>query len=222
MWNAIELCDNDEMNYQYEIKRLQSFKNWPAHFIRPEKMAAAGFYYTGQLDKVKCFECQLEMSHWIKEDNPMVVHQRWLGLCRFVRKIPCGNVAIGADPNTILSPPSSSMEDLPKLYHKTYRSNTISDNFTNGTTEIDCLGYTFPTVPKFPEYATYEARLSTFRHWPKPALLTGERLADAGFFYTKKEDQTQCYHCGGSLNNWEIDEDPWEKHWMWFPNCYHL
>ncbi len=31
-----------------------------------------------------------------------------------------------------------------------------------------------------------------------------------------------CYHCGGSLHNWEENDEPWLEHAIWYPNCKFL
>lgn len=87
----------DNCDYRFEAARLQSFEDWPVPFIERETLAADGFYYTGVCDVVRCFECLLELSQWVEGDNPMVDHQRWSPECRFIRKMPCGNVPIGED-----------------------------------------------------------------------------------------------------------------------------
>lgn len=72
----------DNVDYRFEAARLASYQNWPLPFMEPAKLAAAGFHYTGDGDKVKCFECQVEICQWVEGDNPMADHQRWSGRCR--------------------------------------------------------------------------------------------------------------------------------------------
>ncbi|XP_061927096.1 death-associated inhibitor of apoptosis 1-like isoform X2 [Apis cerana] len=211
----------DNIDYHFEEARLQSFKNWPVSYIKPEKLAAAGFYYTGECDKVRCFECQVEICQWVQGDIPMVDHQRWSARCRFICKINCGNVPIGIDSNTIVQPRSSN--DLE------HRLTSGVDNY-NFSTELqlpsiakpNCLNLKEPKKPVHPEYASYDARLNTFSTWPKFMLQTKEQLADAGFYYTGKGDQTICYYCGCGLKDWEREDNPWEQHAKWFSKCYYL
>ncbi|KAM0732849.1 Apoptosis inhibitor IAP [Formica fusca] len=48
----IEIADEtDNIDYRLESARLESFKNWPCAWMKPEKLAAAGFYYIGDKDK---------------------------------------------------------------------------------------------------------------------------------------------------------------------------
>ncbi|EFN70605.1 Apoptosis inhibitor IAP [Camponotus floridanus] len=219
----IEISDEvDNIDYRFELARLESFKNWPCAWMKPEKLAAAGFYYTGESDKVKCFECHVEICQWQPDDSPMVDHQRWSGRCRFVRNIPCGNVPIGADPNMIPTPMSKGY-DVCGPYGTIYMPFSGPDNedFTENM-KFNLGLFNSPMRPKHPEYGTYEARLSTFETWPKAMSQTKEELAEAGFFYTGNGDQTLCYHCGGGLRDWEPEDDPWEQHAKWFDYCSYL
>ena len=218
----------DNVDYHFEAARLQSFENWPVTYIEPEKLAAAGFYYTGESDKVKCFECQVEICKWVEGDIPMVDHQRWSARCRFIRKLNCGNVPIGVDPDTV-TPPRPRSRDVCSPYGLEYRPTSGPDdhNFSMelqlaSTAKLGCLGLGRTKGPVHPEYASYDARLHTFVTWPKSMPQTKEQLADAGFFYTGKGDQTLCYHCGGGLKDWEPEDDPWEQHAKWFSKCCYL
>nr|XP_031849592.1 death-associated inhibitor of apoptosis 1-like isoform X2 [Nomia melanderi] len=172
----------DNIDYRFELARLQSFENWPVQYIEPEKLAAAGFYYTGEGDKVRCFECSIEICHWVEGDNPMIDHQHWSAWCRFIRKINCGNVPIEVDPSTNL-PPRFRSRDICGHYG-------IEDRPISGLDNHD------------------QSKL--------------QLLADAGFYYTGKGDQTLCYHCGGGLKDWEPQDDPWEQHAKWYSKCYYL
>ncbi|KZC11009.1 PREDICTED: death-associated inhibitor of apoptosis 1 [Dufourea novaeangliae] len=225
----LDLSDEvDNVDYRFELARLQSFENWPVSYIEPAKLAAAGFYYTGEGDKVRCFECYVEICQWVEGDNPMVDHQRWSARCRFIRKMNCGNVPIGADPSTVL-PPRPRSRDVCGPYGVEYRPTSGPDNINfsselqlPSTAKLSCLGLGKPKGPVHSEYASYDARLHTFETWPKFMPQTKEQLADAGFYYTGKGDQTLCYHCGGGLKDWEPEDDPWEQHAKWFSKCYYL
>ncbi len=32
-------------------------------------------------------------------------------------------------------------------------------------------------------------------------------------------DNCKCFFCDGGLRNWETDDDPWQEHARWFPQC---
>ncbi|XP_008554573.1 baculoviral IAP repeat-containing protein 7-B isoform X1 [Microplitis demolitor] len=229
--NPPDEVDNREFpraDYRIESVRLQSYANWPLSYMEPEKLAAAGFYYTGEGDSVKCFECGVVICQWVEGDNPMSDHQRWQSNCRFVRKLPCGNVPIGVDPSTVPSV-SPRSRDVCGRYGDEFRPGASPD-FRSGQTEfqfpstakLGSLNLAQPKGPAHPEYASYDARLKSFESWPKSMPQTKDNLADAGFYYTGTGDQTLCYHCGGGLKDWEPKDDPWTQHAKWFKKCYYV
>ncbi|XP_026642844.1 baculoviral IAP repeat-containing protein 7 isoform X3 [Microtus ochrogaster] len=68
-----------------EDLRLASFYNWPSSAgIQPEPLAAAGFFHTGQQDKVRCFFCYGGLQSWEQGDDPWTEHARWFPRCRFL------------------------------------------------------------------------------------------------------------------------------------------
>ena len=69
-------------------------------------------------------------------------------------------------------------------------------------------------------YQNREAdRLKTFKNcWPNPAI-SMEKLANAGFIYTRRGDSVQCAYCAGVIGDWEDDDDPMTEHKNTFPKC---
>ncbi|XP_057637345.1 baculoviral IAP repeat-containing protein 7 [Chionomys nivalis] len=68
-----------------EDLRLASFYNWPSTAgIQPEPLAAAGFFHTGQQDKVRCFFCYGGLHSWEQGDDPWTEHARWFPRCQFL------------------------------------------------------------------------------------------------------------------------------------------
>ncbi|KAF0709735.1 baculoviral IAP repeat-containing protein 3-like [Aphis craccivora] len=53
---------------------MNTFRDWPVSFLEPRDMAKAGFFYTGDRDKVVCFKCLKEFDRWEKKDPPMGEH----------------------------------------------------------------------------------------------------------------------------------------------------
>ncbi|XP_053604899.1 baculoviral IAP repeat-containing protein 7-B isoform X2 [Plodia interpunctella] len=65
--------------------RLRTFKDWPRSMPqKPEDLAEAGFYYTGQGDKTKCYYCDGGLKDWEKDDVPWEQHARWFDRCYYV------------------------------------------------------------------------------------------------------------------------------------------
>jgi hypothetical protein len=89
-------------DYCFEAARRSSFRNWSVSFIDPASLVAAGIYYTGEVDVVRCFECQLVVSHWSDGDIPMRIQEMCSPECSFILNEHCDNVQIGADPDTVL------------------------------------------------------------------------------------------------------------------------
>ena len=57
------------------VERLNSFVGWPlTKAVHPEKLAHAGYVYTGVGDLVKCFQCGVQHRNWHPGDNPLDMH----------------------------------------------------------------------------------------------------------------------------------------------------
>ncbi|XP_034496047.1 baculoviral IAP repeat-containing protein 7 [Ailuropoda melanoleuca] len=68
-----------------EELRLASFDDWPlTAVVRPELLAAAGFFHTGQQDKVRCFFCYGGLQSWEQGDDPWTEHAKWFPRCEFL------------------------------------------------------------------------------------------------------------------------------------------
>ncbi|AGR57007.1 IAP-3 [Choristoneura occidentalis alphabaculovirus] len=68
-----------------EASRFRTFKNWPRSMKqKPEKMAEAGFYYTGHSDKTKCFYCDGGLNDWEQDDEPWQQHALYFRHCAYV------------------------------------------------------------------------------------------------------------------------------------------
>lgn len=71
-----------------EAHRLLSFENWPVGIKqRPKELAEAGFFYTGQGDRVVCFSCNGGLYHWEEQDVPWEQHAKWYSDCDYVRLV---------------------------------------------------------------------------------------------------------------------------------------
>ncbi|XP_036915949.1 baculoviral IAP repeat-containing protein 7 isoform X2 [Sturnira hondurensis] len=68
-----------------EELRLASFCDWPlTATVPPEVLAAAGFFHTGQQDKVRCFFCSGGLQTWERGDDPWTEHAKWFPRCEFL------------------------------------------------------------------------------------------------------------------------------------------
>nr|WUR10786.1 inhibitor of apoptosis protein 3 [Calliteara abietis nucleopolyhedrovirus] len=74
-------------HYKKRKTRLRTFVNWPhkqGKNLSPSNLAKAGFFYTGEDDKVKCFYCDGGLHGWESDDSPWIEHARWFNRCPYV------------------------------------------------------------------------------------------------------------------------------------------
>ena len=65
--------------------RISTFATWPkSHPIPAQRYVKAGFYYSGEGDKVICPWCNLNLTEWESYDIPMEEHQKHSPYCVFV------------------------------------------------------------------------------------------------------------------------------------------
>ncbi|XP_065213437.1 E3 ubiquitin-protein ligase XIAP-like [Planococcus citri] len=75
-------------NYKRVEQRMQSFKNWPIpRMKRPEDLAAAGFFYSGEDDLVFCFHCNGELYNLKTTEVMSEEHAKWYPSCAFIRQV---------------------------------------------------------------------------------------------------------------------------------------
>lgn len=89
-----DVCGTRELSHNYPayqqfstyLLRLKTFKDWPiALNQKPDEMARAGFFYTGEGDKTKCFFCDGGLKDWEINDDPWEQHAQSFPNCKFVK-----------------------------------------------------------------------------------------------------------------------------------------
>jgi hypothetical protein len=71
--------------YALNADRLETYTKWPINSrLKPEDLAAAGFYYAGYGDCTRCFFCGGGLRNWEDEDDIWVEHARWFPTCTYV------------------------------------------------------------------------------------------------------------------------------------------
>lgn len=76
------------VEYSSVASRLRTFKDWPRGLSqKPQDLAEAGFYYTGQGDKTKCYYCDGGVRDWESGDDPWEQHALWFDRCRYVETV---------------------------------------------------------------------------------------------------------------------------------------
>ncbi|KAK3603525.1 hypothetical protein CHS0354_027941 [Potamilus streckersoni] len=74
-------------HYSVLTLRLESFRGWPSYLQqKPADLAAAGFYYVGVGDCVRCFFCGGGLRNWEEGDVPWDEHARWYPDCAFLKQ----------------------------------------------------------------------------------------------------------------------------------------
>lgn len=105
----------------------------------------------------------------------------------------------------------------------------LNRNRTNGPlNEEDICGYQ-KKVPVLDSndcmhrsYKNLQTRVDSFKDWPLIMPQRPELLASAGFFYKGVGDQCICFYCGLGLKDWEKDDEPYQEHAKYSPECAYL
>ncbi|MGH0172611.1 UNVERIFIED_CONTAM: hypothetical protein FKN15_063863 [Acipenser sinensis] len=136
--------------------RLQSFHNFPTdNLVSPQRLARAGFFFTGNSDRVRCFSCNHTVENWSSGDAPVERHQQVSPCCTYLsctQRVPSQPATLNghAAPSTNRAAYDEEREDL----EYRLRTGEIVD-------ETD--------YPKHPDMCREEARLDTFQSWPPSA-----------------------------------------------------
>lgn len=86
--NSIRMPGPVHPRYASEAARLRTFKDWPRSMKqKPEELAEAGFFYTGNGDKTLCFYCDGGLRDWENDDVPWEQHARWFDRCAYVQLV---------------------------------------------------------------------------------------------------------------------------------------
>ncbi|XP_015191587.1 PREDICTED: E3 ubiquitin-protein ligase XIAP-like [Polistes dominula] len=238
----------ESQKYTTYEERLCTFNEWPSDKPQIQaELAEVGFWYTGENDRTKCFCCQLELEDWEPNDSPLQIHEYWSSKCNYLKnnkgiftKFPkykslesrsntfdvlselkanvktqladAGFFYNGKDNETLcfhcgIKLPNWETEDKP--WNKHLERNSNCKYLTNNSEKFI----------QFPNYQSYESRLSTFDTWPTSKSQTKEQLAEAGIFYNRNSNETCCFYCGKDLKNWHPNDVPWLKHFDLNPKC---
>lgn len=182
---------------KYEANRLRSYKDkWPLEYVKPKELAEAGLFYLQTEAKVQCAFCGVIISNWVVGDKPLREHVRSSSLCKFLLGESVGNIPIKGDS------PSWMASKLTPAKLNPYK---LGDSYAR-------------YKPKHPAMADLRRRLMTYKDWPL-TMLKPKDLADCGLYYTGVADVVTCFFCGGTLANFELEDDPWTEHSKYFPKC---
>ncbi|GAB0087885.1 Death-associated inhibitor of apoptosis 2 [Sergentomyia squamirostris] len=83
--------------------RTRTFTQWPIpETQRSDVLAQAGFYYQGNQDEVRCFQCDGGLKCWLPHDDPWHEHAKWFPKCQFVQLMK-GQAYINSIQETIVT-----------------------------------------------------------------------------------------------------------------------
>ncbi|XP_071876896.1 E3 ubiquitin-protein ligase XIAP-like [Bombus fervidus] len=225
---STSLHAQERYDLRFEAARRSTFLYWPRSFsIPPATLAAAGFFYTGISDTVKCFACALEISNWSNGRTPMQLHEIYCPWCRFVCNEDCGNVPIGTHPDEILPTERRNGNIICRYgleYSQSFDFNDhrfVTDAEDPTAYDLSRLGLKKVKKPKYLDYITYQSRLNSFSTFSDTSM-SKELLADAGFYYNERDRMSICYHCGLGVGRWFPGENPWARHAISSPSCCYL
>ncbi|NXG79696.1 XIAP ligase, partial [Baryphthengus martii] len=208
--------DSDQ-DWAQEHYRLGTFAEFPLGCpVSASALARAGFFYTGEGDKVKCFSCHTTVEGWEPGDSALERHKRLSPNCTFITESAFleNNVNSLARNHQHRTENGSSNLTLPCTLDD---SSDVEADYLLRTRQV--VDMSDSLYPKNPAMCSEETRLTSFHNWPLNSPLTPEELASAGFYYTGVSDQVACFCCGGKLKQWEPSDRAWSEHKRHFPNC---
>ena len=178
-------------SHKSEESRLKTFSLWPSSALSgPEKLAAAGFFYTGDGDTCQCFFCGLKLRNWHHTDDPWKIHRRYGPYCVLVRGAQCENVPLKKDG-------VACEKSVPNKNQHRRGECGASDQMHDAT-----------------------KRFETFLgKWKKSHVVKPEELARVGFYFTEDRDKVECAYCSVKLLNWEPGDTAYSEHFKHSPNC---
>lgn len=119
--DAIDRKNPDFARLKFESSRLSTYHDWPTNArVKPSDLAADGWFYTGQNDRVCCVFCRGVLHHWSVGDVPSSEHRRHFPGCPYVRGMDVGNVPFGREQNAATaaaSPEAAAAERGPDDNH---------------------------------------------------------------------------------------------------------
>lgn len=219
--NSSEVCATPDIDPDQELakecSRLQTFTSFPSCCpVSALTLARAGFFYTGERDKVKCFTCHATVDEWQPGDSAIGRHKTISPNCRFINT---GNFwtedALSGLPNHRIEHCSANV--TLQHGHPGPASELQADYLLRSRQVVDISDTLYLRNPAM---GREDARLNSFHNWPAYAPITPEELASAGLYYTGIDDQVACFCCGGKLKNWEPCDEAWSEHRRHFPRCF--
>lgn len=166
----------------------------------PNRLAAAGFYYTGHEDAARCNYCDLEVSNWTLDMDPWSIHSTQKSNCRYVCSM---RSHLLPHEIALLCPPPMLVQENPPKRRKT----EIIDYENSSDKSVEADLYR-------------KARTSTYSTWRNCSAVPSEDMINAGFTSCNVGDRVICAYCNLTCHQWtpHVDE-PREVHKTLSPQC---
>ena len=165
-------------------------------------MKAAGFYYTGEGDTVRCNMCELVVSGWTKDMIPFTVHKQLRPECELVRSIIPDQIIRASSTMSIIATSATNDDENPSKRQKIEMTEEICQPI------------------KFNEMNIIkQIRRRTFSHWSHRSPPRAQMI-EAGFFSCNVGDRVICLYCNIVCQEWiPQTDDPCEVHKLLSPKC---
>lgn len=179
-------------NLNLELNRRKTFQTWPNNApVDPDTLAKNGFFATGNFLETQCNFCRKIISDWQYNDQVLIRHRRLNSLCPLlVHPNNCNNIPLGYVGETN----GGAEQSQPP----------VQDLQNPDNQQVDLKNEM--------------CRLATFKYWPNPNI-SPQSLAKAGFYYINQADQVKCAWCKGIIAKWERNDNAFEEHQRFFPDC---
>lgn len=212
-----------------EDYRYDTFFNVELTQLDARVLANNGFYvslnniYSQMLVKIQCAFCAYETIVFkTRAFNtsyvcPIVDHKDKSPKCSIFLNANCTNNVITESKTNLFS----ELEDKSINSTINTKNSLIRDEINNKirNTLNKALNTESNDEPFLAVYDSMQSRIDSFKNWPSYLMLNPNRMAEAGFYYTGKDDVVKCYFCNGGICNWEPIEDPLYEHIRWYPRC---
>ena len=208
---------------KFEQERLETFIDWPLEYLSPADLAQNGFYYLRTADHCACVFCRGIVGNWDEGDIPREEHCRHFPRCPFIKGQAVGNIPLACC--KIISRITCEVSAaLPVSSVDVCGSGSYSESSKSPPDLMlaSVIGLHRHTGPRRKDFLSQTDRENSFTHWPEMVKQTPKVLSEAGFFYCGLSDHVRCFHCGNGLRNWEKDDDPWQEHAKWYPECNYV
>ncbi|NXU87232.1 XIAP ligase, partial [Xiphorhynchus elegans] len=214
-----EACATDtdcDQEWASSSCRLGTFAEFPLDCpVSALELARAGFVYTGEGDKVKCFSCHTTIEGWASGDSAVERHKQLSPNCKFITE--SAFLEDNVDPVTQNYQHRAENGSIDSALPCALDDPDVEADYLLRTRQV--VDMSDSLYPKNPAMCSEETRLKSFHNWPLNGQLTPQELANAGFYYTGVGDQVACFCCGGKLKDWEPSDRAWSEHKRHFPKC---